>query len=69
MNKRYYEWLKWQEEEDKRSEMIEEWWELVGMLLNRMSGEKYCNPRDENERWFNRGIDIVMEMVVLEYIV
>lgn len=36
--------------------------ETVEKMINYAKGCKYCEPQDENERWFNRWIDRVINM-------
>lgn len=37
--------------------------ETIEKAINYAKWEKYVNPRDENERWFNRWIDAAIAII------
>ena len=39
--------------------------ETIEQVIDLMKWEKYHNPRDENERWFNRWIDRAIDAIEL----
>lgn len=59
----YKEFKKRRKEKDALEQRNEDARDAIESIVNYIHGEKYRNPRDENELGFNRGIDTAIRNI------
>lgn len=61
--KDYLNWKKYMDDNNKMIDKKIKAKEVVENIIDYIKWVKYRYPRDENERWYNRGIDRAIDMI------
>lgn len=57
------EYIQYAKERENREKKLNQCSDIIESILNYLHWIQYCHPQDENERWYNRGIDRAIETI------